>query len=267
MSTLTQTPISIKVPADEHSLLFKALKNINSNAEVKTLWKVLNVNAIDRLGMSDHGAVHFQIVANIGIKLLRMLHKHKVQTSIEKDFELSFKHAELVVLLGCLLHDLGMSIDRPNHEEYSLFLAHDMMKSILSFLPIEEQVIVSSEALHSIISHRSGGRPITLEAGIVRVADALDMSQGRSRIPYESGKVNIHSLSAYAIDGVEIMDGTAKPIRIEIIMNNSAGMFQIDELLKSKLKGSGIEHYFEVHASIKDEQEKLLLKEFTLEKI
>lgn len=267
MSTLTQTPIQIRVPADTHSLLFKALENINGSQEVKTLWKVLNVNAIDRLGMSDHGAVHFQIVANIGIKLLRMLHKHKVQTSIEKDFELTFKHAELVVLLGCLLHDLGMSIDRQNHEEYSLFLAHDMMKSILSFMPVEERVIVASEALHSIISHRSGGRPITLEAGIVRVADALDMSQGRSRIPYESGKVNIHSLSAYAIDGIEIQEGNAKPIRIEISMNNSAGMFQIDELLKSKLKGSGIEEYFEVHAFIKDETEKLLLKEFVLEKI
>ena len=196
-----------------------------------------------------------------------MLHKHKVQSSIEKDFELSFKHAELVVLLGCLLHDLGMSIDRPNHEEYSLFLANEAMKSILDFMTIEERVIVSSEALHSIISHRSGGRPITLEAGIVRVADALDMSQGRSRIPYENGKINIHSLSAYAIDGIEILDGITKPIRIEIIMNNSAGMFQIDELLKSKLRGSGIEQYFEVHASIKDSQEKLLLKEFVMDQI
>jgi metal-dependent HD superfamily phosphatase/phosphodiesterase len=267
MTTLTQTPITIKVPTDKNSPMGKALERINENEEIRTLWRVLNVNAIDRLGMSDHGQVHFQIVANIGIKLLRMLHNHKVQMSIEKDFELSFKHAELVVLLGCLLHDLGMSIDRPNHEMYSLFMAKDIMKEILDFMPVGERTIVIAEALHSIISHRSGGKPITLEAGIVRVADALDMSQGRSRIPYESGKVNIHSLSAYAIDGIEIQDGKTKPIRIEVSMNNSAGMFQIDELLKSKLKGSGIEEYFEVHAFIKDEQEKLLLKEFILEKI
>lgn len=267
MSTLTQTPIVMKVPTSPNSLIAQALERINNNIELKTLWKVLNVNAIDRLGMSDHGAVHFQIVSNIGIKLLRMLHKQEVKTAIEKDFELSFRHAELVVLLGCLLHDLGMSIDRPNHEEYSLFLAHDMMKQILEFLPTEERVIVTSEALHTIISHRSGGQPITLEAGVVRVADALDMSQGRSRIPYESGKVNIHSLSAYAIDEIEILEGEKKPIRIEIVMNNSAGMFQIDELLKSKLKHSGIEQYFEVKAYVKDATEKLLLKEFMLENI
>ena len=267
MSTLSQTPITIKVPTGEHSLVAQALEKINANEELKTLWRVNNVNAIDRLGMSDHGAVHFQIVANIGIKLLRMLHKQEIKTSIEKDFELSFRHAELVVLLGCLLHDLGMSIDRPNHEEYSLFLAHDLMKDILHFLPTEERVIVTSEALHTIISHRSGGQPITLEAGVVRVADALDMSQGRSRIPYESGKVNIHSLSAYAIDEIEILEGEKKPIRIEIVMNNSAGMFQIDELLKSKLKHSGIEQFFEVKAYIKNETEQLLLKEFIMENI
>lgn len=267
MSTLSQTPVTIKVPTAPNTLLAKAVERINENVEVKTLWKVLNVNAIDRIGMSDHGAVHFQIVANIGIKLLRMLHKNDVMPSIEKDFALTFRHTELVVLLGCLLHDLGMSIDRPNHEEFSLFLAHDLMKQILDFLPTEERVIVSSEVLHTIISHRSGGQPITIEAGVVRVADALDMSQGRSRIPYESGKVNIHSLSAYAIDEIEILEGEKQPIRIEIVMNNSSGIYQVDELLKSKLKHSGIEQYFEIKAYIKNDQEKLLLKEFVLEKI
>ncbi|MFW5703494.1 MAG: HD domain-containing protein [Patescibacteria group bacterium] len=264
--TITQTPVTIHVPSSS-PLMKQALEHINNNVEVKTLWKVINVNAIDRLGMSDHGAVHFQIVANIGIKLLRMLHKNGHQTSIEKDFELTFKHAELVVLLGCLLHDLGMSIDRQNHEEYSLFLADKIMNTVLSFMPDEERVIIASEVLHSIISHRSGGKPVTIEAGIVRVADALDMSQGRSRIPYESGKINIHSLSAYAIDGIEIHEGEKKPIRIEIIMNNSSGIFQVDELLKSKLKNSGIEEFFEIHAYIKNNEEKLLLKEFVLSKI
>ena len=33
-------------------------------------------------------------------------------------------------------------------------------------------------------------------------------------------------------------------------MSNSAGIFQIDELLKEKLRGSGLEPYVEVEASI-----------------
>ena len=49
-----------------------------------------------------------------------------------------------------------------------------------------ERTIVVAEALHAIIGHRRRGDPITIEAGIVRVADALDMAQGRSRVPFES---------------------------------------------------------------------------------
>ena len=67
--------------------------------------------------------------------------------------------------------------------------------------------MIVAEALHAIIGHRRRGEPITIEAGIVRVADALDMAEGRSRVPFESGRPNIHSLSAAAIEEVEIEPG------------------------------------------------------------
>jgi len=133
---------------------------------------------------------------------------------------------------------------------------------VLNFLPVEEQTIVASEVLNAIISHRKNGAVLTLEAGIVRVADALDMSEGRSRIPYEAGKIDIHSISAAAINGVKIKEGKAKPIQIIITMNNSAGIFQIDELLKSKLKGSKLEKYIEVKAYVKSDVEKRLVKNY-----
>ncbi len=63
----------INVPFLENEVLGKTLEIINDNEEVRTLWKVINVNAIDRLGMSDHGPVHFQIVANIALRLSRIL--------------------------------------------------------------------------------------------------------------------------------------------------------------------------------------------------
>ena len=47
-------------------------------------------------------------------------------------------------------------------------------------------------------------------------------------------------------------------------MNNSAGLFQVDELLKSKLKGSGIEDFVIVKAVVEGETEKKLLKEFVV---
>lgn len=255
-------PFEIRLPAKSNKLLEQTVLLLNKNQEIHALWNVINVNAIDRLHMSDHGPVHFQIVSNIGLRLLRILIKHEVTPGVVKNFQLSNDHAEVVVFLGCVLHDLGMSINRRGHEEFSLFLANTILRELLTFLPIEERVVVISETLHAILSHRTNGEPLTIEAGVVRVADALDMSQGRSRIPYEAGSVNIHSLSAYAIDSVEIKEGTVKPIQIKIKMNNSAGIFQIDELLKEKLTNSGIEEYFEISAVIEGETEKRLIKEF-----
>ncbi len=253
-----------RVPADNNKLLQQAITRINSNEEIQTLWQIINVNAIDRLGMSDHGPIHFQIVANIALRLLRILLKEGIKPSVVKDFELTQNHAELIIVLASMLHDLGMSINRDGHEEFSLFIANNLLREILDFLPTRERTIVISETLHAIINHRSGGRPITLEAGIVRVSDALDMTQGRTRIPFEAGKIDIYSLSAFAIDKIEIKTGADKPILIEICMNNSAGVFQIDELLKSKLKDSGIEQYIEVKAHIEAESEKKLIAEFNL---
>ena len=103
--------------------------------------------------------------------------------------------------------------------------------------------MISAEAMHAIIAHRRRGDPLTLEAGIVRVADALDMAKGRSRVPFEAGRPNIHSLSAAAIDEVRIEPCEEKAVRIEIDMNNSSGIFQIDELLATKLRGSGLEDH------------------------
>lgn len=256
--------IYIHVPTEGNDLLEKVIASVNKNKEIYTLWKVININATERLEMTDHGVVHFQIVANIAVKFVRILVKSGISMSITENFNLSNKYAELVVLLASLFHDLGMSIDREGHEEFSLFLANNFLHQTLNFLSIEEKTIVISEVLHAIISHRGDGHPITIEAGIVRVADALDMSKGRSRIPYRSGKIDIHSVSAAAIENVEITEGKDKPIQLNITMNNSAGLFQLDELLKKKIIGSGIEKYVSVRASINQKNEKKLVKEYII---
>jgi len=262
METKKHAHIDIRVPADRNILITKVLEIINEDVEIKTLWRVNNINAIDRLGMTDHGAVHFQIVANIALRLARILDKNQVAMSITRDYDLPMDYAELVILLASLFHDLGMSISRDGHEEYSLFLANSILHRILDFLPVDERTVVISETLHAIISHRSGGSPLTIEAGIVRVADALDMSEGRSRIPYQAGKMDIHSISAASIDKVDILEGSSKPIQINIWMNNNAGIFQVDELLRRKLVGSGIEKYVTVSAFLVTGDEKRLIKEF-----
>ena len=122
-----------------------------------------------------------------------------------------------------------------------------------------------SEVLQSITSHRADGEPLSIEAGVLRVADALDLAEGRSRIPFERGSVSIHSLSAAAIDEVRITDGESSPVMVEIVMNNSSGIYQVDGLLKAKLRGSGLEPYVEVVARIDTDAEKRLVPVYRLE--
>src|SRR5205823_9427031 len=147
----------------------------------------------------------------------------------------------------------------------SLFLAADRMPRLLEGLYDEpERTIVQAEVLQTIISHRSDGVPLSVEAGVVRVADALDMAKGRSRIPFESGRVSIHSLSAAAIEGVHIRGGQGK-VLVEIEMNNSAGLYQVDNLLRSKLRGSGLDDYMDIEATLGGCSAKLLLPSFRLQ--
>jgi metal-dependent HD superfamily phosphatase/phosphodiesterase len=245
--------------------LKEVVSRINSNREIKTLWRIINVNAIERLGYTDHGPTHFNIVANYGLRIARIFEKKGIEMSIVKDFGLTNDHAEVVIFLACIMHDLGMSIHRVNHEQFSLFIARDFLKDILSFLPLEERIVVESETLHAIISHSHGsaGKTSTIEGGIVRIADALDMSKGRSRIPYKMGKIDIHSVSAKAIESVEVMEGTEKPVAIVIKMNTEAGVFQVDDFIEEKLSTSGLAKYISVKSYLTEDGRERIYKDYS----
>ncbi|MDX6494903.1 MAG: uncharacterized protein QOE17_889 [Gaiellales bacterium] len=255
----------INVPSRGNRILRDVVERINRDESIKALWHAANVNAVARMQINDHSWVHIQIVTNIGLKLLRELKRAGVQPGMVTDYGMTQEDAEVVVALGCLTHCLGMAIHRNGHEEMSLFLAADRLPGLLDGLYEEpERTIVVAEVLQTIISHRSDGEPLSLEAGIVRVADALDMAKGRSRIPFETGRVSIHSLSAAAIEEVKIGAGADDKVLVEIEMNNSAGLYQVDNLLRSKLHGSGLEKHLEVAAKLEGDTEKRLLPSFRL---
>ena len=256
----------LRVPARGNRKLRRLLENVDADPQIKAWWHVANVNAVLRLAINDHSWVHIQIITNIALKLCRLLVKHGVQPSMVRDYGMQPDDSEVVVVLAALLHDVGMSIHRRDHEDWSLFLAEPKMRQLLADVYDEpERTVVVSEALQAITSHRADGEPLSLEAGMLRVADALDMAKGRSRIPFERGSVSIHSLSAAAIDEVRITDGQSRPVMVEIVMNNSSGIYQVDGLLKAKLTGSGLEPYVEVIARIDTEAEKRLVPVYRLE--
>jgi metal-dependent HD superfamily phosphatase/phosphodiesterase len=254
----------VRAPTRGNRRLEALLEGVNADAELRAWWHMAQVTS-ERLGMSDHSWVHVQIVLNIALRILRLLGRAGIEPAMVADHKMGRRDAEVVVASGALLHDVGMSIHRADHEAYSLFLAERKLRELLGDLYDEpERTVVASEALHTIIGHRRRGEPYTVEAGVVRVADALDMAQGRSRVPVDAGRMGIHALSAAAIDEVIIEAGEERPVRLEIHMNNSAGIFQVDDLLATKLRGTPLESQVEVAAAVEGETEKRLLGEFRL---
>jgi metal-dependent HD superfamily phosphatase/phosphodiesterase len=254
----------VHAPTRGNRRLERFLDAVNGDERVRAWWYMAQITS-ERLGMSDHSWVHVQVVLNIALRLLRLLVKGGIEPAMVTDHGMRDRDAEVVVAGGALLHDVGMSIHRADHEAYSLFMVQERLQSLLAGSYEEpERTVVISEVLHAIIGHRRRGEPYTLEAGVVRVADALDMAQGRSRIPIEGGRFGIHALSAAAIDEVRIEAGEERPVKVEIEMNNSAGIFQVDDLLATKLRGTPLEGHVEVIAQVKGETEKRLLPSFRI---
>jgi uncharacterized protein len=254
----------VHAPTRGNRKLESFLDAVNADERVRAWWYMAQITS-ERLGMSDHSWVHVQVVLNIALRLLRLLVKGGIEPAMVTEHRMRDRDAEVVVAGGALLHDIGMSIHRADHEAYSLFLAQERLQSLLADCYEDpERTVVIGEILHSIIGHRRKGEPYTVEAGVVRVADALDMAEGRSRIPVEGGRYGIHALSAAAIDEVRIEAGEERPVKVEIEMNNSAGVFQVDDLLATKLRGTPLEGHVEVIAQVKGETEKRLLPSFRL---
>jgi uncharacterized protein len=253
--------MDFQVPVKNNKKLSILIKNINKDVELLQLWKCANVNAVERCGISDHGEIHIRITANAALKLIRLLSKGGVKPSVVEHHHMDNYDAELIVVLAACLHDIGISIHRNNHEKHSIILAYSKIKELLKDIYTTEQItIISSEVLHAIVAHNAKEKCLTIEAGVLKVADAVDMSQGRSRIPFEIGQVNIHSVSAQAVESVKIEKGEEKPVKILISLLNSAGIFQIDELLKKKLLNSTIKEYVEVIVETVSNAEKRIIK-------
>jgi hypothetical protein len=254
-----------KIPARHNAKLQALVERVSQDAELLQLYRCANMNAVDRAGMNDHGEVHIRIVANAALRLLRLLAEADIEPSIVKDYGLGHEEAEVIVFLGACLHDIGIAVHRDDHERHSLVMAYPKARQLLAGLYEEPTLtILVAETLHTIIAHQWDEKCLTLEAGVVKVADALDMTSGRSRIPFEAGQVNIHSISALAVEQVVIERGEERAVRVLIELSNSAGIFQVDELLKRKLRNSTLAPYVEVVARITGETETRLLQVYKL---
>jgi metal-dependent HD superfamily phosphatase/phosphodiesterase len=232
-------------PEAEHAFpderVISVLDHVTNDVEIQAYLAAQNVNPVQRKGYNDHGPKHIEIVRNRALVLYDLLKAAEVPFDARDHDALEEADEAVVVALAAMLHDVGHVVHRDDHPYYSIPLAADVLDRILpEFYDGTALVPVKGEVLHAILCHHSPEEPLTMEAGVVRVADALDMERGRSRIPYETGGRGINTVSSQAIRKVTLKSGDDVPAEIEIEMTNAAGVYQVDSLLKAKLRGSGL---------------------------
>ena len=241
------------------------LEWLDGDEEVQTYLRAQNVNAVDRKRYNDHGAKHIEIVRNRALCLYDLLKAGNVEFNGANQQGLEEADEAVIVALAATLHDVGHVVHRDQHAYYSIPLAADLLDKILpEFYDVADSVRVKGEVLHAILCHHTAETPLTTEAGVIRVADALDMERGRSRIPYEQGGRGLNTLSSQAIDRVSLHEGEGTPVMVEIAMTNAAGVYQVDNLLKAKLNGSGLEDLIRIVAVNTNEKREQLVERIEL---
>lgn len=240
--------------------LAKMFKLLENDLEVQNYLRMANVMAVDRLRYNDHGPVHSKITSGSALEIFGLLCE-KVEPTTVKNGICSMEDAKLIVLCGTYLHDIGNAVHRDAHEIHGCYIAHRILNRLLpKVYPSNEALPIrlNCEILSAIFSHDEEVYCLSVEAGAAKVADGTDMAEGRARIPYRTGKVDIHSLSAISIKKVEIVKGAERPVRILVRMDNPAGVFQIEHVLKQKIETSGVEDLVEVVALHKGKELKIM---------
>lgn len=238
---------------------------IRANRTVQHWQEQANVLAVKRLSFNDHGQVHSAIVTANALKILSIVEARGVKPSVVADNGQIFgpDEARAVVFAAAYLHDIGNMVHREKHEFFSVMLARPVLEDALRQVYPDDprsQAYLLGEMLHAILSHDEEIQAVTVEACCVKVADGTDCTEGRSRVAYRLGDYGIHSMSARSITDVRLLPGTAeKPLRIEISMRDSTGIFQIEEVLMRKIKTSGFTGKVEIVASVESEKGREML--------
>ncbi len=228
-------------------------RRLFSKEEFRTLHKIVNTFTVRYLGYNDHGRMHALIVMKRAIEIFELLREAGIETNIVK-YKIGDRDDSLgTIILAAFFHDIGNAVHRERHRGHSVHIAKDRIKDILDDVYAREsegkRLALMFHVLNAIYTHDEKVQALTIEGSILKVADGCDITEGRSRRPYSLGKIDIHSLSALAVKKLEIKKGEKKPVRIEIDIENPAGVFQIEEILGKKLDTSLIKDLVEIHVT------------------
>jgi metal-dependent HD superfamily phosphatase/phosphodiesterase len=242
-------------PLETAQLLF-------ADPELQAMQEYANTVSIKRLGFNDHGPVHMRKATYNTIKMFHLLKEAGIKMNLEAEEIGSSDDSFVAVLFASLLHDLGMTVAREQHEYLSIHLALPFIDRILAQVyAVDDYMLkaaVRSLAIEGIFGHMATRKIHSLEAGLVLIGDGSDMEKGRARIPSMLSNTprvgDIHRTSAGAIQKVNIKKGEEKPINITVEMSASVGYFQIEEVFFPKINNSPVKPYIELYAGVIDRE-------------
>ncbi|MGA2162539.1 MAG: HD domain-containing protein [Methanoregula sp.] len=228
---------------------------LTGDAEVQACWRMANYVAATKLGMNDHGRTHVMVATASALTMLDLLDGSPFTPDIITGKFGDRDDAALVVLAATLCHDIGNMVHREDHAGLGVVLAMPIIDRLLPAIyddPVQRTAI-RSFILSAMYTHHGVPRPLTTEAALVCIADSTDMTKGRGRVAFDSGSITIHSVSALAIEKVEIRKGAAKPVELVIHMSSSAGIFQVQEILAPKVRAGPLADAVDVIAVTTEE--------------
>lgn len=236
-----------------HPKAMRLFRLMCSDEELNTLWNLANFIAVKKLGYNDHGPIHAKIVGANGITILKiLLESGKMEMDSIKGLGMSEDDAHVIVLAGCMMHDVGNAVHRVDHEVFSVIYSKAILERLLPEIYPEtaQRIAITQQVLHALFAHDEGQNALTIEAAIVVIADGCDITKGRGRLSYDLGKHDIHSISALSIESVDIVKGNEKLIDIHVKMSNSAGIYQLQETLGKKVAVSPLKDHIEIVAEL-----------------
>jgi metal-dependent HD superfamily phosphatase/phosphodiesterase len=228
---------------------------LTGSPKVQSYLRTANRMAVSRLGYTDHGPVHAEVATWNALKAFDILEK-TFQPNVVAEGIGDLDDAQLIVLASTYLHDIGMVVHRNEHPQASINLAGPILEEKLMDIYNDPSTAtdILSFILHGIYAHDDDTQCLTLEAGITKLGDGCDLTKGRTRVPFQKGKVDIHSVSALAINNVILEPGKEKPLRITVAMDNPAGVFQVEAVLEKKISTSGLHDYIDVEVLVNGER-------------
>ncbi|MBC7195043.1 MAG: phosphohydrolase [Caldisericia bacterium] len=240
-----------------------------NDPEVRGDWDLANFIAVKKLKYNDHGEVHAKIVCASALKMLDILLEKGIKPDFIKEGGGDEDDEHLIILSAALLHDIGNQIYREDHPLHSTYLAIPILERILPkfYEDLEQRTEVRGFILNTIYAHDADVPDYTIEASLVGIGDATDMTKGRGRMAYDLGSLSIHTISALAIERVLILKGEEKPIEIVIEMSNSSGIFQVQEILGKKIINGPLENFISLKAQVtptEAEYDKRIVRAITL---